>query len=389
MKIAIICYYHVDATISLAKYLKQIDKNIQIDFICLFSQSDKNSTPISFNDFKVDNGFQKQEVINQIIDKEVRDYLYEYAKLRVFVFNSWKKFDYKNFIQLIQLSKQINNTRYDVINFVGNSMLVTLLNKLTINGRKFHTIHETYPHNNISKKNLFMFNLQIKLLLGTKSNIIIPSLISYQRFTSHWKVESSKLSLIKFGVLEIYLEYIKTKNKKSSDTILFFGIINPYKGVEVLIDAMKEVIKVHPKAILIVAGKGKLDTDIKELGDNLIFINRYITNEEIAELNQKASIVVCPYLSASQSGVVMTSFAFNNPIIATKVGGLAEVIEDGITGVMINESNVSELKNAIIDLIDHPDRVAKLRSNINEKYINSEYGWLQIANQYYELFNTN
>ena len=124
MRIAIICYYHVDATITLLKYLKNLDSTLEIDFICLFSQEDKNATPISFPDIPVKNGFLDDADVKKVIDKEVIQYLDGIARLKIFMFNSLKLYDIKNYLVLPQLRRKLMKEKYSFINFVGNNRMV-------------------------------------------------------------------------------------------------------------------------------------------------------------------------------------------------------------------------------------------------------------------------
>lgn len=385
MKIAIICYAHVDATISLVKYLKKIDSDLEIDFICLFNQSDKNATPISFSNISVKNGFLNEIDTLKVIDKELFHYLKGIARIKIFLFNSWNVYDFKNYLLLIQLRNKLVCENYILINFVGNNPLIIFLNILTKMKVKFHMIHEPYPHNTIFKRRLLIHKFIMNLLVRSGSHITVPSITSYNRFVNSWKIEQSKISIVSFSQFEIYKEYIRKEIPKSDKIILFYGIINKYKGVEVLITAMKNVIKVFPDLKLIIAGKGTINYNITTLSKNFEIINRYITNEEIAELNQLATLVVCPYYSASQSGVIMTSFAFNNPILATKVGALPEVIEDGKTGILIEYPDSDMLAKKIIDFFENPDKINKFRDNIFYKYSKTENNWENIAAQYYKL----
>jgi glycosyltransferase involved in cell wall biosynthesis len=389
MKIAIICYYHIDATISLVKYLKQRDKDLEIDFICLFNQYDKKATPISFPDVKVRNGFLNQNDILKVVDQEVFNYLRGVANLKIFIFNSYKIFDLRNFIQLIQLRNNLIKEGYSVINFVGNSHLVIFLNILTKIKVKFHTIHEPYPHHeSYSKRELFKRKTLLKLLAKSGCHITVPSVVSFNRFIDKWEINQTKISIVYFSLFEIYNEYLKKEIPKSDNIILFYGIINKYKGVEVLIDAMKKVISVLPDLKLIIAGNGRINCDLAALSKNFEIINRYITNEEIAELNQAATLVVCPYFSASQSGVVMTSYAFNNPILATKVGAIPEFVEDGKTGVLIDYSDADVLALKIIEIFNDKFKIEEFRANILDKYSKTENSWENIADTYYKLIQS-
>ena len=96
-----------------------IDNDLEIDFICLFDQSGKNATPISFPDKNVKNGFLEEADILRVIDKEVIDYLNGFARLKIFLFNSWYIYDYKNYLLLIQLRNKLINENYTLIYLLG------------------------------------------------------------------------------------------------------------------------------------------------------------------------------------------------------------------------------------------------------------------------------
>ena len=247
-------------------------------------------------------------------------------------------------------------------------------------------IHEPFPHHkSFSKRALSERKFLMKLLIRSGSHITVPSLVSYDRFLSNWKIAKNKISIVYFSHLEIYREYLKKEIKKSDNTILFYGIINNYKGVEILLAAMEKVITVSPDLKLIIAGQGQINYDLASLSDNFEILNRYITNEEIAELNQLATLVVCPYFSASQSGVIMTSFSFNNPILATRVGSIPEFIEDGKTGILIDYPDSDILADKIIQFFENINNINKFRENISNKYLESENNWENIAKNYYKL----
>ena len=123
--------------------------------------------------------------------------------------------------------------------------------------------------------------------------------------------------------------------------LLTFGSIRPYKGIDIALDALARVDpSLHVR--LVVAGpirgtaatcsthrpRGSARTDASS------FVDRFISNEEAALLFSAADASLLPYRSASQSGVVQLSFAYERPVIATRVGGLPAAIDDGVTGIL-------------------------------------------------------
>jgi len=135
--------------------------------------------------------------------------------------------------------------------------------------------------------------------------------------------------------------------------ILFFGKIRRYKGLDVLIEALGRLGPEVPFQAVF-AGECYLpeagfQARICELGlqDRITWMDRYIANQEIPGLFRSADVVVLPYLSASQSGVIPVAYQFEVPVIVSDVGGLAEVVEPGETGFLVKPGDPEALADAI------------------------------------------
>ena len=134
-------------------------------------------------------------------------------------------------------------------------------------------------------------------------------------------------------------------------TLLFFGLIRDYKGLDLLIDAMPLL---GPEYQLIIAGESygsfeKYEAQIAASGcaDRIHVFNRYITDEEVAGFFSAADVCVLPYRSATQSGVTAVALHFETPVVATPAGGLAECVERPGIGVMAESISAEALAKAI------------------------------------------
>ncbi len=132
--------------------------------------------------------------------------------------------------------------------------------------------------------------------------------------------------------------------------LLYFGYIRPYKGLFTLIEAMKNVSGV----LLLVVGEfyddeSKYRQRVRDLNleSSIRFVSDYIPNERVASYFSAADVVVLPYLSATQSGIVQIAYNFNKPVIVTNVGGLAETVVDGKTGFIAAANNPDSLASCI------------------------------------------
>ena len=112
--------------------------------------------------------------------------------------------------------------------------------------------------------------------------------------------------------------------------ILAFGLVRPYKGTDVLLEAFRRV----EGAELWVVGMPRMPMDeLRELArrapGKVRFVDRFITDPEIPAFMRRADLVVLPYRNIEQSGVLYTALAFGRPLVLSSVGGFPEIAEQG------------------------------------------------------------
>ena len=189
-----------------------------------------------------------------------------------------------------------------------------------------------------------------------------------------------------------YLNIYNIINNKDIDKkyILFFGQIASNKGLDVLFPAMLELHKRIPNVNLIVAGKGEFSFDIKPY-QQLEYIeirNRFIPDDELAELIQNSLFIVCPYKDATQSGVAMSAFAFNKPVIATNVGGFPEQVLHNQYGLIVAPSNITELSSAFVEVCTSPILLNSFEQNIQEARKKGELSWELISSEMKSIYSS-
>jgi glycosyltransferase involved in cell wall biosynthesis len=157
-------------------------------------------------------------------------------------------------------------------------------------------------------------------------------------------------------------------------TLLFFGLIRDYKGLDVLLKSFNQL---PDKYQLIIAGEvygktEKYDQLIKKSSNSSIhFFNQYIPDDEVTKYFSAADICILSYKTATQSGITATSFHFEVPIIASNVGGLAEAIENEKTGIIVPPNDEKALVLSIEDFFTQ-GKIEKFQENIRlEKSKNS------------------
>lgn len=246
-------------------------------------------------------------------------------------------------------------------------------------------LHDPLPHS--SKQNI-RSNITRYLSIKFIPKIVLLNQTQKGAFKKKYHVSEKRIFINNLGFYDCILNFAPRHTGNSRKNILFFGLISPYKGLEYLCKAMIEIHKNHSDVTLIIAGGGHLYFDFTPY-KNLDYIelrNHYIGMEELALLLSHTEFVVCPYKDATQSGVVMTAFAMECPIVASNVGALKEQIEDGKTGLLIPPCNVKALSDAIKHLIENPDVLERMRYNIRQFNLSGKNSWRAIAEKYLEIY---
>jgi len=137
--------------------------------------------------------------------------------------------------------------------------------------------------------------------------------------------------------------------------VLFFGFIRDYKGLRYLIESLP-LVRAKLDVHLLIAGEVWGDAKpyhelISRLGmtASVTLIERYIPNEEVACYFAASDLVVIPYVSATQSGIVQLAYGFGKPVVVSRVGGLPEVVEDGVTGYLVPPRDSVSISKAVLD----------------------------------------
>jgi len=132
--------------------------------------------------------------------------------------------------------------------------------------------------------------------------------------------------------------------------ILYFGYVRAYKGLNILIEAMSKIDDVQLLAVgEFYDDEKKYREQVKNLGleSKIFFVSNYIPNDQVSIYFSAADVIVLPYLSATQSGITQIAYNFNKPVIATDVGGLAEVVINNKTGFIVPPNDPDALADAI------------------------------------------
>lgn len=198
-------------------------------------------------------------------------------------------------------------------------------------------------------------------------------------------------------VYDIFGENISKKDASdhlkldpNDNHLLFFGMIRPYKGLDLLLKALASPRLSHIKLKLIVAGEF-YENEKKYLvlaekagpGKEVIFTKSFVPENEVGYYFSASDLVVQPYLSATQSGVTQIAYHYNKPVVVTGVGGLREMVPHGKTGYVC-EKDPDEIAAAIADFFDN-DRSSGFIENVKTE--KKKFSWETMVNGIEDIFS--
>lgn len=299
-------------------------------------------------------------------------------------FNKHKPLDFFNPVSYLDIARYLKKIDYDIA-FVCSPHPVNLFVYCLLDmKRTVCYVHDHIPHSGVKildkwsiKGNLYWsYNKVAKIIVSCES-------IKRDILREKYMDDANKIEVCHLGLLD-NLIYDFTEKIPDID-ILFFGRIEYYKGLDILVKVAKSL----PHVRFTIAGQGDLESvfGIKELPANCVHINRYVPDEELAHLIYSCKAVVLPYRDATGTQTIQSVFYYSKPIIATRVGCFPEYISDGIDGRIVEPENVEQLKSAIEDLLGDNTKCAEFGTNGNKK-LNTMFSNEEINKRYLEIFKS-
>jgi glycosyltransferase involved in cell wall biosynthesis len=187
---------------------------------------------------------------------------------------------------------------------------------------------------------------------------------------------------------ELSREEARSLLKLEGEVLLFFGYIRAYKGLRYAIEALPKILEERP-VTLVIAGefyedRAETEALIDRLGvrAHVRLYDQYIPNEEVARYFRAADLCVQPYVSATQSGITQLAWGFARPVLATAVGGLPEVIDDGVTGYLVPPETPAAIADAVLDFFENERGGAMERAVIEAR---ERFSWPSLARELLSL----
>jgi len=174
-------------------------------------------------------------------------------------------------------------------------------------------------------------------------------------------------------------------------TVLFFGRIEYYKGLDVFVEAVERSAAAIPGLTAIVAGTGG---DAQRCRERITrpelfeWKEGFVPDEALAELFSRSSVLVLPYREASQSGVIPLAYAHGRPVIATVVGALPEAVWDHSTGLLVDHADAAEIGEAMRELFCTSGLLEAMSTQARATIVDGDLSSRNVAARHLEAFES-
>jgi glycosyltransferase involved in cell wall biosynthesis len=231
----------------------------------------------------------------------------------------------------------------------------------------------------------------LERLLAEMDAVVVHSEHGAGRLEGDFGVPRRKLRVIAHGAFD----YLTTQHNEiplpeelravEAPVILAFGLVRPYKGMDVLLEAFRRI----EGAELWIVGMPRMPMDglrglARRAGGTVRFVDRFVTEPEIPAFMRRADLVVLPYRNIEQSGVLYTALAFGRPLVLSAVGGFPEIAERGAAR-LVPPGDPEALAETLRELLEDPGARDRFGSAAARE-ATTTYSWKRIAEETQTLY---
>jgi glycosyltransferase involved in cell wall biosynthesis len=377
--------YFFDASLC---FIRSMSKKVDMHVIMEVTPENRKGPLFDLTSTSLDAGIaDANTVLHEMLPVGAERYWSDLRGFHLNVYDSRHIIHPSTFIQGKKLGQLIYEIGPDILLFDDLSLRIALGSPFFRNVSWMIGIHDPESH---SGEMDWRSPISRKLMYGRAKQFILHNKKQEKRFLEKYHIPPGRATIIPLGIYDVYQNWI-SQQEAEDNSILFFGRFSYYKGIEVLFDAAVQVCRELENVKFNIVGGAFSGYQLPRLpllsrGGSINLVMQYVTTYELAQFFSKAVCIVCPYLDATQSGVVLTAYAFQKPVIATNVGGLPEYVIDDKTGLLVEPNDPKMLAAAIIRLLNEKELQNKLKNGISSGQL-QWLNWDEISNRYLEIFN--
>ena len=271
------------------------------------------------------------------------------------------------YFSLLKLAKQksfIDRVNPDII-YIFTHHATSLLIPCFLKGRKvIYQVHDPNPHIGVSKLNAWIISEQLKIYSNKADMLIVAGKALKKQITEKYPSASRKIRVIPFGVLDNYINDSVKQLDKAID-ILFFGRIEPYKGIDVLLKAIEMM---DSKPQVYIAGGGNIFEsydNINSVPDN-VHLTGFLDDSTLISYIKSAKIIVLPYKEASATMTIGQCFYYGKPVVVSDVGTLPEYVGKG--GIVFKQGDTKQLADILSRILCDDKKLEELSKEARLEY---------------------
>lgn len=217
------------------------------------------------------------------------------------------------------------------------------------------TLHDVRAHPGESERRV---RRKLGLLIRCSRCVLVHTADLRDLAVRTWGLPPDNARVMPFCRFDAFTPWARGRREIPTQ-ILLFGRIRAYKGVGVMLEAMPIVVNRLADAHLVIAGQGNMRPyrdAVRRLAGHVTVRNRFVDDEETAALFETSAVVAAPHLEASQSAIPFVAASFARPVVASRVGGIPDVVDHEHTGLLVPPGDPRALAQAVVRLLTHADQ---------------------------------
>lgn len=302
-----------------------------------------------------------------------------------------------NYFQILYLSYK---NKYEIIHFewlvfLQKSPLELFFFRLLFKrSRIILTVHNIYPHSiDVSRNSnkAIAYKERFRRLDKFVSRYIVHTDASVRELSNEFGISHDKISVCVHGLFLPEVQQVKTGKDNRSElyNILMFGVQSPYKGTDILIDAISLIPNDIRKNITVtIAG---ISTDYRDSswpniasGLGIRWIDKLLDESELNDLLDSSNLIVFPYRVISQSGALLLALSYGKPIVVSDLPSFKETLSGFPDSIFFKNGDAQELSKRIVDFVNGSVDTMPVLKRIVDKQ--KELSWEVAANQTIETY---
>ncbi|MBI4502341.1 MAG: glycosyltransferase family 4 protein [Gemmatimonadetes bacterium] len=269
--------------------------------------------------------------------------------------------DPRQWAAMIQLSRR---RLYDLLFLYSEHPLHVLVDSAARARRMLFWCLDPAPHSQSATTTATTYEVAKRVLMRRADRVVVACDALRRDVTERYRVPPERVITSFHGTLD-NLVYPDLETSGRDIDVLFFGRLESYKGVDVLVEAVR-ILRARPATQdlrVTIAGTGPFRVPP---APGTTLLNRYVPDRDLAQLVARARVVVMPYRDATGSQVPQTAFTYGTPVIASAVGCLSEYVRDGMNGLLVPPNDPGSLAGALQRLLGDTALWAKFSAGARE-----------------------